>query len=89
MCSSAFFRLPTYSVLQSVRKGLPPSSLTTSATARAQLGRRKLRLPSSPKWILMATNLLSKSIWSMPARRMRRLSLSTWLSRPWLRRSAK
>ncbi len=34
-CSRAFFRLPGYMVLQSVRKGLPPSSLTTSTTARA------------------------------------------------------
>ena len=34
-CSSAFFRLPGYIVLQSVRKGLPPSSFTTSTTARA------------------------------------------------------
>ena len=34
-CSRAFFRLPGYMVLQSVRKGRPPSSFTTSTTARA------------------------------------------------------
>ena len=34
-CSKAFFRLPGYMVLQSVRKGCPPSSFTTSTTARA------------------------------------------------------
>ena len=34
-CSRAFFRLPGYMVLQSVRNGLPPNSFTTSATALA------------------------------------------------------
>src|SRR5699024_3882443 len=34
-CSRASFLLPTYSVLQSVRNGRPPSSFTTSATAFA------------------------------------------------------
>ena len=40
MWSRAFFRLPTYRVLQSVKKGLPPWDFTRSTTARAQLGRR-------------------------------------------------
>ena len=31
MCSMAFFLLPTYSVLQSVRNGIPPFSFTMSA----------------------------------------------------------
>ena len=67
MWSRAFFRPPTYRVLQSVRKGLPPRSFTKSATVLAQLGRRKARLPGSPKCSLMAVNLPSKSIWPIPA----------------------
>ena len=34
-CSKAFLRLPGYSVLQSVKNGLPPNSFITSATAFA------------------------------------------------------
>lgn len=67
MCSSASLRRPTYSVLQSVRKGLPPRAFTLSATALAKFGRRKERFPGSPKCSLIATNLFSKSISPMPA----------------------
>ena len=35
ICSSAFFRLPIYSVLQSVRNGRPPLAFTKSATVFA------------------------------------------------------
>src|SRR5699024_12313628 len=34
-CSRAFFRLPGYRVLQSVKKGMPPCSLHRSATTLA------------------------------------------------------
>ena len=77
-CSSASLRRPTYRVLQSVRKGLPPSARTRSATVLAKLGRRKERFPGSPKCSLIAANLFSKSICSMPAAR---ISLSSFSSR--------
>ena len=38
MCSSAFLRWPTYSVLQSVRKGRPPWSVMRSTTVFAKFG---------------------------------------------------
>lgn len=38
-------------VLQSVKKGRPPNSLTTSATALTYCGRSEARQPSSPKWV--------------------------------------
>ena len=79
MCSSACLRLPGYSVLQSVRNGRPPCSLQMSATHFAYCGRRYARLPSSPKCILMATNLFSMSMSLMPAARQRRRSLSVML----------
>ena len=40
---------PTYKVLQSVRNGFPPSSLTISAATLAKLGRKNAKLPGSPK----------------------------------------
>ena len=76
-CSRACLRRPTYRVLQSVRKGRPPREVTLSATTLAKLGRRKDRLPGSPKWILMATNLLSMSMLSMPAFSISFFSLSS------------
>ena len=69
MCSNACLRLPGYNVLQSVIKGRPPNSFTKSATAFTYCGRIEARQPSSPKCILMATNLPFISIVSMPARR--------------------
>ena len=48
-------------------EGLATRSFTKSATVLAQLGRRKARLPGSPKCILIATNFRSKSISPIPA----------------------
>ena len=67
MWSSAFLRRPTYRVLQSVKNGLPPFSLTMSAITLEKFGRRNARLPGSPKWILIAVYLFLKSIESIPA----------------------
>ena len=88
-CSRAFFRRPAYRVLQSDRKGTPPWSFTKSATTLAQLGRRKVRLPGSPKCILMHTSLPSKSISPAPARSMSLRSLVSWLVPMGTRKSVK
>ena len=89
MCSSACLRLPGYSVLQSVRNGRPPCSFTRSATHFAYCGRRYARLPSSPKCILIATNLFSMSMSLMPAARQRRRSFSVMLVPTGQRKSVK
>ena len=60
--------------MQSVRKGSPPRSFMYAARALAYCGLRYARFPISPKCILMATNLWSKSIVPRPALSIRRVS---------------
>ena len=89
ICSGALRRLPGYRVLQSVRKGMPPCSLTRSATTFAYWGRRNAMLPSSPKCILMATNLPSMSIFLMPAAVQSVFSFCSRLTPTFTRKSVK